>query len=184
MEAAIKNGGTAMRAAERWEPLGEDPQFERLETPRDERLREIYAYWRGKCGADGLLPGRSSICPLELRRLLPHVHLVAVEPGGLARHAIYRIRLIGTAQTEFYGGDPTGKTLESAFGPEHAGPFRRTFDWIRRHREPVAYRARVFWRDQHEWLGFEGVQMPLAGNGMDVDMIFGGAAFYPMRHFA
>lgn len=172
----------AMRAFPRWEPLGEDPQFERLEMPRDERLRQIHDYWQSKCGEGGRLPGRADISPQELRGLLPHVHLVGIEPGGLARHAVYRIRLIGTAQTEFYGGDPTGKTLEAAFGSTHAGPFRRTFDWIRRHREPVAYRARVFWRDQHEWQAFEGVQMPLSANGVDVDMIFGGAAFYPARH--
>lgn len=177
MQMAVR----AIRVPQRWEPLDEDPQFERLEVPQDGRLQQIQNYWRGKCGGDGRLPGRADISPLDLRGLLPHVHLVGIEPGGLARHPVYRIRLIGTAQTEFYGGDPTGKTLDAAFGPAHAGPFRRTFDWIRRHREPVAYRARVFWRDQHEWMAFEGVQMPLAQNGVDVDMIFGGAAFYPAR---
>jgi hypothetical protein len=56
----------------------------------------LFDYWRSKAPAEGTLPGRRHIDPLDVPRLLPHIWLVDVvdEPRR------FRVRLLGTALVE------------------------------------------------------------------------------------
>ena len=74
-----------------------------------EELRQLRAYWAGKCGPDGRLPRRADIDPLDMRFALGHLILTDVEPGTQPR---YRHRLIGTHIVERAGYDATGRYLD------------------------------------------------------------------------
>src|SRR5579885_3127635 len=63
---------------------------------RDDRLQQVYDYWRGKTGARGL-PSRRDIDPTEIPHLLPHLMLVDVLGNGRYR---YRLGLYDTVVRE------------------------------------------------------------------------------------
>ena len=76
--------------------------------------KAIHRYWLEKCG-DSPMPARSDIDPLEMPKgVLPGVCLVDVVPDERR----YVCRLLGTADAEVRGNDPTGKSVrEGFFGP-------------------------------------------------------------------
>lgn len=142
------------------------------EIPQAPELRALLTYWKSKCGADGALPSRSRIDPLELRGLLPHVYLVDVLPDGN-----FRIRLLGEVHVAVYGTGLVGRTIGEIFPPEHAAEFYRLYNAVLRRRAPVVNSGQVFWWRNREWLPFEGVHMPLSGDDRTIDMIFAGGVF-------
>src|SRR5437764_15141316 len=80
----------------------------------DERLQQLYAYWRDKAG-ERSLPARADLDPIEIPLLLPHVMLVDVLPSGR-----YRYRLIGTENARAHGINATGRHLDEVLpGPEY-----------------------------------------------------------------
>lgn len=82
----------------------------------DERIRNFFLLWKGKCGAHGL-PSRRDINPKEMVSFLPNVMLVdVVWPGPRFRYA-----LVGTGEVAHRGGDPTGKWLEEAYSGVDGG---------------------------------------------------------------
>jgi hypothetical protein len=88
----------------------------RLEFPptcRPETV-SLYEYWLRKCG-DRIMPRRADVDPAEIPpRLLPCISLVDVVPDE--RRYVYR--LVGTADAQVRGHDPTGKSVaEGFFGP-------------------------------------------------------------------
>src|SRR5688500_10020631 len=74
----------------------------------------LYDYWRRKCG-DRPMPSRADLDPSEIQpRLLPCISIVDVVPDE--RRYVYR--LVGTADVQVRGHDPTGKSvIEGFFGP-------------------------------------------------------------------
>lgn len=76
----------------------------------DERIKECYFLWKGKCSG-GLVPARRDIKPKEMIGLLPNIMLIdVVQPGPRFRYA-----LVGTGEVAHRGNDPTGKWLEEAY---------------------------------------------------------------------
>lgn len=75
----------------------------------------LYNYWRSKCGGRRM-PCRADIDPSEIPpRLLPCLSLVDVVDDE--RRYVYR--LVGTADVQVRGYDPTGKSVtEGFFGPD------------------------------------------------------------------
>jgi hypothetical protein len=96
------------------EPVTNDvAQF--VDLPRmGHAIRKIHDYWRLKCGARRM-PARRDIDPVDMpRSLLPGICLVDV----VADERRYVYRLVGTADVEVRGSDPTGKSvLQGFFGP-------------------------------------------------------------------
>ena len=74
----------------------------------------LYQYWLARCGSRPM-PARSDIDPVEFPRgTLPGISLVDIVPDD--RRYVYR--LVGTAEVEVRGQDPTGKSvMEGFFGP-------------------------------------------------------------------
>lgn len=94
--------------------MGADPrQLEFPPTCRPETVA-LYEYWRKKCG-DRLMPSRADLDPSEIPpRLLPCISIVDVVADE--RRFVYR--LVGTADVQVRGHDPTGKSvIEGFFGP-------------------------------------------------------------------
>ena len=92
----------------------------------------MYTYWLVKCG-DRRMPARKDIDPTELLpQLLPGICLVEVVTD--TRRYVYR--LVGTADTEVRGHDPTGKSvLEGYFGPS-AEQVLKSYDQVLSTRAP------------------------------------------------
>lgn len=73
-------------------------------------ILKILAYWQGK-RAGRRMPRRADIDPLELAGFLPNITLVDVVTDD--RRFVYR--LVGTAEVQLRGNDPTGKSVEAGY---------------------------------------------------------------------
>lgn len=141
----------------------EDPPF--LLTCHPDTVA-LYEYWRRKCG-DRLMPRRSDIDPTEIPpRLLPGITLVDVVPDE--RRYIYR--LVGTADVQVRGLDPTGKSvLEGFFGPsveDALGCYDRVVATRAPVHDPVPFTA-----SNGRYATEETVFMPLSDDGVTVNKI-------------
>lgn len=99
----------------------------------DPLLQSLYEYWLGRRHGRAV-PERRDIDPLDMpRNLLPH--LLLVELHG-ARPRI-RYRLIGTAISERYGEDFTGRYLDEVSGPHYRDLLQDLYGRMRDHGKPV-----------------------------------------------
>lgn len=142
------------------------------ETPRAPMLQTLLGYWQSKCPGDGRLPQRADIDPLELRGLLRNIYLVDVLPEGQ-----FRIRLLGEAHVAIYGPGLVGRIIDDIFPPDSATLFNSLYAAVVRRRAPILNRGQITWWSNHEWMRYEGLHAPLAGDGLAIDTIFGAGAF-------
>ncbi|RDD62370.1 PAS domain-containing protein [Ferruginivarius sediminum] len=139
--------------------------------------RAAYAYWRSKA-AEGRLPGRRDIDPVEIPEMLPWISLSDVIRDG--EDVRFRFRLVGTGIVERCGRDVTGKTFEEAY---HAHALREQRQAFAR----VANSGRPFLEASHllapgkEYVAYERLILPLARDGRHVDMILGVMGFADSR---
>jgi hypothetical protein len=89
---------------------------------RSQRVHRLHEYWRSKAGADGAVPRRRDIDPIDLPDLLPNLMLLDVERDPLR----FRYRLVGTRVVDFSYHDFTGTYLDEAGWVEEKG-FTRAF---------------------------------------------------------
>lgn len=128
---------------------------------------ELYAYWAGlKHGPK--LPGRCDIRPEDFKRLLPTVSLIDVKRDPLD----FRIRLAGTGLYGVYGREITGRSLEEVYNTAAAEYWRRELSKIIEDRRPAVGVHSLSWRGASH-MSILWLRLPLASNGVDVDMILG-----------
>jgi len=132
----------------------------------DPRIAGVARYWSGR-GADGRLPGRADLDPVDIPRLLRNVFLVDVRPA----EPRFAYRLVGTAVADLVGeltGRPVGAGLDAEEADRLVGQFRR-----------CAAEARPVWREgvlttrRSRQAGFQRLLLPLAADGRRVDMVLG-----------
>ncbi len=128
---------------------------------------EMFAYWASR-REGGRLPGRASIHPGHIKRHLPTVSLIDVM--GPARD--YRLRLAGTGLYGVYGREITGQSLEDVYAESAVAYWRRELDRIVETRRPGVGVHNMSWRGASH-VSILWLRMPLASNGVDVDMILG-----------
>jgi hypothetical protein len=157
----------ASSAALRFRETGSAPT-----QPQAPVLRRLLAYWQSKCPADGRLPGRRDLDPLELRDLLPSIYLIDVLPADR-----FRIRLLGETYVEVYGPGKVGHVIDEVFPPPAAAEFNRLYAAVVRRRAPIVNRGQITWLESHSWMHFEGMHAPLATDGITIDAIFGAGTF-------
>lgn len=145
---------------------GRDPQ------PQSPLLQSLLRYWQSKQRADGGLPARCDIDPLELRALLPYIYLIDVLPEDR-----FRVRLLGERHVEVYGPGLVGRVIDDIFPAAVAAEFNRLYAAVVQRRVPVINRGQVSWIHNKEWLHYEGLHAPLAADGTTIDTIFGAGAF-------
>lgn len=134
----------------------------------DPRLRRALAYWASRRPADGRLPGRADIDPLDIPDLLPFVELSDVLDGG----ADFRFRLVGSHLVDTDGLNPTGMLHSRFFAhPPYRAYQAALYGWVVANGRPLYSRSRI----PTDLLGFhvlsERIYMPLAADGRAVDMI-------------
>lgn len=128
---------------------------------------ELYAYWAGlRSGAR--LPGRGDIKPEDFKRLLPTVSLIDVRRDPLD----FRLRLAGTGLYSVYGREITGRGLDDVYNSAAADYWRVELGKIVEERRPAVGVHSLSWRGASH-MSILWLRLPLATNGVDVDMILG-----------
>lgn len=135
----------------------------------DERLRELWAYWASK-RQGARLPARRLINPLEMQPWLGNLLLMDVIDAG----ADFRYRLHGTNLVELFGADLTGRTVTSL-------KLEMVHQLLEEARRPLSTRAFVYIEQsvvaEKNFIGIAKLILPLAANGVDIDMLLVG--IYP-----
>jgi hypothetical protein len=137
---------------------------------------ELFAYWASL--RDGpKLPGRRAIRPEGMKRLLPTVSLIDVIDGD------YRIRLAGTGLHTIYGREITGRRTAEIYAGVAAEYWRGELSRVVAQRKPAVGVHNMGWRGASH-LSLVWLRLPLASNGVDVDMILGYDALVGPQHVA
>lgn len=145
---------------------------------RDPRLEWLYGYWREKKG-DRPAPSRADLLPSEIKPFLPIINLIDVcrDPLG------FRHRLVGTEIVEQLGRDATGCWVNAAlYGPA----WERLFEGLRAVAEegrPYRHITRLDWHVR-PWLSMESLELPLIGEGGEVNMILRVASHFTDKESA
>jgi len=139
----------------------------------DKRLAELHRLWRDKQALRGALPGRADFTPVEMRAFITDLYMVDVLPGLVPGAAArFRYRLIGTEITGRTERDVTGRYFDEVYPAETLENFSASFHWITRHKLPLrSYGTMDF--SNKGFLAFEALEVPLASNGAEVDIILG-----------
>lgn len=138
---------------------------ETLDNPALEFLR---AYWVAKRGACAM-PARKDMVPSELKKYLDGITMIDVLPGMEE----FRYRLVGTAVTQYFLTDPTGKTTAEAWtsvGQTAATFICNNLRAIACGRVPVHMWGAVDWTGSGEE-EFDSLYLPLSDDGETVNMI-------------
>jgi hypothetical protein len=132
----------------------------------DGRIAGVARYWAG-LAADGRLPGRADIDPVDIPRLLRNVFLVDVR-AGVPR---YVFRLVGTGVVDLLG-ELTGRPVGTGLDAEEAERVLSHYDRCARDGRPM-WREGVLRTRRNRHAGFQRVLLPLAADGRRVDMVLG-----------
>lgn len=128
----------------------------------------IYRYWSTK-GAPGRLPARADIDPAALRGLLPRIALVDVlpQPDGLA----FRFRLTGTELVQRGGQDPTGKRFDEIYRGDYLEQVQAVYREVADTGTPRLIHRVYPLVPEREYLRYDRLLLPLASDGLQVDMV-------------
>ena len=127
---------------------------------------ELFAYW-SSLRSDGGLPGRADLNPELIKRHLPLISLIEVNPSG-----DYRLRLAGTGLFSIYGGEITGRDLSQVYTPAMLDYWCTELGKVVQDRQPGVGLHDLSWRGVDD-MSLLWLRLPLASNGKDVDMILG-----------
>ena len=114
------------------------------------------------------MPGRGDIKPEDFKRLLPTVSLIDVRRNPLD----FRLRLAGTGLYSVYGREITGRGLDDVYNSAAAEYWRVELGKIVEERRPAVGVHSLSWRGASH-MSILWLRLPLATNGVDVDMILG-----------
>lgn len=135
-------------------------------------LRQLHAYWRSKC-FNGRLPGRDTIEPGPVHKLLPRIFLLDVIRTPGSQRFGFRFRLAGSEHFEINQIELTGLTIEQAFAPGNLESVRSVYSEVVTSRKPVlTLRASPGVEDRFH-IFYDRLLLPLASDGETVDMILG-----------
>lgn len=105
-----------------------------------------------------------------MRALLQDLYMVDVLRGPAEPR--FRYRLIGTAITQRIGRDVTGLFFEDIYPATLLPNFSASFRWIVAEGRPLRSYGNMEFSGQG-YLGFEALEVPLAADGSQIDIILG-----------
>jgi len=139
------------------------------------KVRALYEHWLTIHPGGGKLPGRRDFDPMAVPYLLPHIMLLEVQ----GRPPRFRYRVIGTRMVDALGKDLTGQWLDEAHSQAGRKPEFPGYELVVAQREPQWRRGPPHFASYiDKCTGMERVFLPLASNGVDVDMILIIAVFF------
>lgn len=133
-------------------------------------IRQAHGYWLSVRPAADLLPGRQHIEPTAIPKLLPHVWMLDVQTEPLR----FRYRLLGTAirHKTASGENVIGRWMDE-IDPDFAAGLRfDAFAMPVRQHSPSYHRGAPVFPAGLEHLTLERLFMPLAADGVHVNMLF------------
>ena len=157
--------------SERLRKVGSEIDPAHIAQPTLAFLRD---YWESK-RRGGLLPARRDIDPMEMKDHLGWIMLVDVLPDMVD----FRYRLIGTLVAQYFLRDCTGKTVTESFsrvGPAAVKAIHACYRNVARDRVPLRLFGSAGWLGK-EFLDFDNILLPLAQDGVTVNMILGAFTF-------
>jgi hypothetical protein len=172
--------GSGPRAAG-GEPLTTTDRF-RLGTWPEQlhpELQEFLDYWLSKHGPQGQLPSRAQIDPSEIPNLLTGIALYDVERVNTTLGYRFKYRLLGTRHSAANQGDFSGRYVEEVHYPDEAVPIIGAYCLIVERKLPHYWRReRVSRRDPSQNVPYERIVVPLANDGVTVNMLLGHFVFH------
>jgi hypothetical protein len=136
----------------------------------DPKIKPILAYWQSRCPMDDRLPARHHLNPVELSELadgiLHHVWLLDVERDPLR----FRVRLLVGALTAAGGPGAPGQYVDEF---DTGGEMTAKLVAMCQDRRPVFKRGAPTLPHAPDAQLLENVALPLANDGVTVDMILG-----------
>jgi len=138
------------------------------------KIVAIYDYWRQIAPGSDMLPGRQHLHPTDIPRLLPNVWLVDVVDNPQR----FRTRLLGSALQQ--AGIPLrpGDFVEGPVPPSRKQDALSDFRFVATMREPLWFRGVPRVPHQKEIYEFERIYLPLAADGVNVDVLLCLTVFY------
>jgi hypothetical protein len=138
-------------------------------------LRRLYELWKARCG-DRLFPARADFSPHDFAFALGNLSLIDVLRDPLR----FRVRLQGTYSSARLGWDITGRTFDEIPDPEYRAITIETYVRVVEERRPRReVREMVLDSRSHR---YEIVWLPLAADGITIDMIMACVAFFDGTH--
>ncbi len=133
---------------------------------------DIFRYWRS-LRRRGRLPSRGDLDPAAIKRRLPTISLIDV----LSDHPdnapdAFRQRLAGTELFNAYGEEITGKTIDHIYSASEAHYWAEHLTFVVDQRKPNVGLHSMAWRGA-KGLSLFWLRLPLASDGVKVDMILG-----------
>ncbi|ESQ79655.1 PAS domain-containing protein [Asticcacaulis sp. YBE204] len=133
---------------------------------------EVFRYWKSLRNR-GRLPSRADIDPTHVRRLLPTISLIDVLEADPANNPdAFRQRLAGTDLYQAYGMEITGRTIADIYTPQEAQYWAEELSFVVHNRKPNVGLHSMAWRGT-KGLSLFWLRLPLASDGVTVDMILG-----------
>lgn len=144
------------------------------EDIRSDWLRRLYAYWNGKRTGQAL-PGRAALDPIDFSYALANVALVDV----LREPLRFYFRVVGTEIARRDGVDLTGRYAEDHPLPQYRALLRQAYSDVVAAAAPAIFRRDRLMDDRLRQ--YEVLYLPLAADGVTVDMLLVGIDFQPPR---
>ncbi|WP_282608911.1 PAS domain-containing protein [Pelagibius sp. Alg239-R121] len=143
------------------------------DTIKPEPLIRLYDYWLSK-SAQGRIPSRAQIDPLDVPDLLSIIFLIDVIESG--DEPEFRFRLVGSKITEVVGSDPTGRSFSAFYDEANLGPMTEIYNEVTRSGEPFVNNSTAPFSDK-DYVRLARLLLPLSESGSRVDMILGALFF-------
>lgn len=156
-----------LRAPNFWVDL--DPDL----NCHDVTLLAVHRYWLDK-RRGRRFPSRADIDPVDMAPHLGNIVLIDVERSPLR----LRYRLVGTRITHVMERDSTGKFYDEIYPEPLLRQIYASFHWMIDHGRPVRTFGEAFYPDKN-FYQYESLNLPLAANGRDMDMVLGVLVFHP-----
>ncbi len=142
-------------------------------------LQEFLDYWLSKHGPQGQLPSRAQIDPSEIPTLLTGIALYDVERVQSALGYRFKYRLLGTRHSAVNQADFSGRYVEDVHYPDEAVPIIGAFTLVVERKLPHYWRReRISRRDPTSRVPYERIVVPLAADGVNVNMLFAHFIFH------
>ena len=116
------------------------------------------------------MPRRCDIDPLDFPRHLPGILLVDVEGEDANGCGIFRYRVVGTAEVELRGHDPTGRLVQDGFFGPSLDDVVKCYELVRR-RQTFLYDPIAYWTPDGRWADEQTCFLPLSEDGLVVSQI-------------
>lgn len=141
-----------------------------LESPE---LIELLALWESRT-AGGKLPARTDFDSIELARFGGRIALIEIEPSTKR----FRFRLVGTHITGMLNRDASGQYLDELYAPGHYELVVSSYNYCIENKRPIRIESQMTHAEK-DHVRFEAIDLPLASDGTNVDMIMKGANYVP-----